>query len=205
MKRVFDKYYKKFDAWYDKNRFVFLSEVRVLKKALPKRGEGLEIGVGTGRFASSLGIKNGIDPSLNMLKVAKRRGVNVRLGKGEKVSFKDESFDYVAIIITLCFVRDVNKVISEARRVLRPKGKIIIAIVDRESFLGVYYRNKKSIFYKKAKFFSVGEVKMILSRIGFKKFSFYQTLSKLPQDLTSVEAPKEGYGRGGFVVISAVK
>ena len=140
-----------------------------------------------------------------MLKIAKRRDVNVRLGKGEKIPFKDGFFDYVAVIITLCFVDDPVKVISEARRVLKPKGKIIIGIVDRESFLGVYYRNKKSIFYKKAKFFSVGEVKTLLSRSGFKKLSFYQTLSKLPQDLTSVEVPKKGYGRGGFVVISAVK
>lgn len=205
MKGVFDKYYRKYDAWYDKNRLAYMSEVKALSKVIPKEGEGLEIGVGTGRFASSLGIKYGIDPSLKMIKVAKSRGIDVRLGRGEKVPFPDGSFEYTVIIITLCFVKNPIKVISEAARVLKPGGKIIIGIVDKKSFLGVYYRNKKSIFYKKARFFSADEVKEILSRAGFKKAIFYQTLSKLSQDLTSIENPRKGYRRCGFVVISAIK
>jgi len=63
MSDIFDKYYKKYDAWYEKNKFAYLSEIGALKKVVPNKGEGLEIGVGTGRFASRLGIKYGADPS----------------------------------------------------------------------------------------------------------------------------------------------
>ena len=49
----------------------------------------MEIGVGSGRFAQPLGVKIGIDPSRNMLKFAKERGIQVIRGGGENLPFKD--------------------------------------------------------------------------------------------------------------------
>jgi len=37
MRNVFDKYYKKYDKWYDMNRSAFLTELAVIKKVLPKK------------------------------------------------------------------------------------------------------------------------------------------------------------------------
>jgi ubiquinone/menaquinone biosynthesis C-methylase UbiE len=202
---VFDVYYKKYDAWYDKNSFVYLSELGALKRVLPKKGKGLEIGVGTGRFASALGIEYGVEPAANMARLARKRGIEVYLGYGNGLPFIDSNFDYVAIIITLCFVKNPQKVLKEAFRVLKKGGKIIIGIVDKESFLGKFYLEKKSIFYKEAKFFSVGDVKGLLRQTGFKDFSCYQTLFALPDSINAVEKPKKGFGEGGFAVISAKK
>jgi len=202
---IFERYCKKYDAWYDKHKFAYLSELEALRKVLPKKGKGLEIGVGTGRFAAPLGIKYGIDPSRKMLEIAKKRGVKVRLGSGEKLYFKNSSFDYVAIIITLCFIKDPIKVLGEARRVLKKNGKIISGIIDKDSFLGKFYQKKKSIFYKQARFFSVKEATRLLRETGFIKFSYYQTLFKLPDKIDSIEKPKRGFSKGGFVVISGEK
>lgn len=202
---IFDRYYKKYDAWYDRNIFAYQSEVEALRKVLPKKGNGLEIGVGTGRFASALGIKTGIDPSRRMLEAAKDRGIDVRLGLGENIPFPKEIFDYVAIIIALCFVKNPRKVIEEAVRVLKKNGKIIIGIVDKESFLGKFYQKKKSVFYKQAKFFSVKEATDLLQKAGFASFSYYQTISVLPDEMSLVEKPKKGFGKSGFVVISGIK
>jgi len=202
---VFDMYYKKYDSWYEKNKFAYFSELEAIKKVLPKKGKGLEVGVGTGRFASRLGIEFGIDPSKNALKIAKKRGVKVRVGRGERLPFKEGTFDYVAIIISLCFVKRPKEVLKEAKRVLKDRGRIIIGIVDKESFLGKFYLNKKSIFYKYANFFSVKEVVMMLKEIGFKGISYYQTIFRLPSELRSIEKPQRGFGKGGFVVIKAVK
>ncbi len=69
MKNIFDKRYKKYDAWYKENKFAYLSELEAIRKVLPKKGKGLEIGVGTGRFAAPLGIKFGIDPSEDMIQL----------------------------------------------------------------------------------------------------------------------------------------
>ncbi|MDD5005381.1 MAG: class I SAM-dependent methyltransferase [Candidatus Omnitrophica bacterium] len=205
MSDVFDRYYKKYDAWYDKHKFAFLSELEAIKKVLPRNKKGLEIGVGTGRFAAELGITTGIDPSRNMLEIAQKRGVNARLGFGENISFLNEVFDYVAVIITLCFVKDPQKVLKEAFRVLKRNGRIIIGIVDKESFLGKFCQRKKSAFYKQAKFLSTKEVTDLLKETGFGSFSYYQTISILPDKMDSLEKPRKGFGKGGFVVISAGK
>jgi len=202
---IFDDHVKKYDAWYEKNAFAYLSELKAVKKVVPKGGRGLEIGVGTGRFAAPLGIETGIDPSKNMIALARRRGVQARLGCGEKLPFKREAFDYIAIIITLCFLRDPEKVLKESRRVLRKNGKIIIAIVDKDSFLGRYYQKKKSVFYGQAHFFNIREVAGLLRKAGFSGFSYYQTVTRLPEKMRSIEEVRRGSGKGGFVVVSAEK
>lgn len=204
MNPVFDRYYKKYDAWYEKNKFAYLSELEALKKVLPKRGRGLEIGVGTGRFAASLGIATGIDPSKNMLRIAEKRGVDTQVGSGEHLPFGNSAFDYAVIIITICFVENPLRVLKETRRVLKKNGKIIIGIIDKDSFLGKFYRKKKSIFYQEANFFSVKEITDLLKTAKFSRFSYYQVLFELPNEINSIEKSRKGFGKGGFVIISAI-
>jgi len=205
MKAIFDRYCRRYDAWYDKNKFTYLSELEALKKVMPGTGRSLEIGVGTGRFAHALGITIGIDPSRNMINIAGQRGVNARWGFGEDLPFMDDSFDYVAIIITLCFVDGPLKVLKESLRVLKKGGKLIIGIIDKDSFLGRFYREKKSVFYKRANFFSTNEVAGLLKEAGFNRLSYYQTVFNLPSRIGSIEKPLRGFGKGGFVVVGARK
>ena len=205
MKDIFDRYYKRYDTWYDRNKFAYLSELKVLRKVLPKKGKGLEVGVGTGRFAAPLKIRTGIDPSKKMIKLAQKRGVDARLGFGEKLPFKNATFDYVVIIITICFVQNPIKVLKEAKRVLRKNGKLIIGIVDRDTFLGKVYQRKKSKFYKQAHFFNTKELTALFRLTHFKRISYHQTLFKLPGKIKVVEEPQKGFGKGGFVVIVSRK
>ncbi|MCK4520157.1 MAG: class I SAM-dependent methyltransferase [Candidatus Omnitrophica bacterium] len=200
---IFNRYYKKYDAWYEKNKFAYLSELEAIREVLPKEGKGLEVGVGTGRFAHALGIAMGIDPSRNMIDIAARRGVTVRWGFGEDLPFFEGTFDYAAIIITLCFVQNPLKVLQESRRVLKKNGKLIVGIIDKDSFLGEFYQRKKSLFYKQANFFSIKEVTDLLKVAGFNRFSFLQTIFQLPDKMKSIEKPQKGFGKGGFVVIDA--
>jgi len=106
---IFERYYKKYDAWYDKHKFAFLSEIEAVRKVLPRKKKGLEIGVGTGRFASGLEIKYGVDPSENMLKIARKRGIDARRAQGERLPFDNSAFDYIVVIITLCFVKILSR------------------------------------------------------------------------------------------------
>ena len=202
---VFDRHSKEYDYWYDKNRFVYLSELKALKKVLPTFGKGLEIGVGTGRFAKPLGITFGLDPSAEMLGIANERGIKTRWGFGEDLPFWHDKFDYVAIIISLCFVNDPVKVLEESFRVLKSNGRIVLGIVDKNSFLGKFYQKKKSIFYKQAKFFGIKDLSKMLSDSGFKKINYYQTIFDLLGNISSIQEPIKGYGKGGFVVISGQK
>jgi ubiquinone/menaquinone biosynthesis C-methylase UbiE len=205
---VFDKYFEDYDQWYEDNKLVYLSELEAFKKVIPINKKGLEIGVGTGRFAEPLGIEYGVDPSENMLSIARKRGIKTFVGKGENLPFPDKKFDYVLLAITICFVENPDKVIEEARRVLKDNGKIIIGIVDRNSPLGKFYLEKKKEghkFYKYATFYSTEEIVEMLKKHNFKDFIFYQTIFGSINDIKEIEEPKEGYGEGSFVVISATK
>jgi ubiquinone/menaquinone biosynthesis C-methylase UbiE len=202
---IFDHNIKKYDEWYETHKFAYLSELKALKKVVPQNKTGLEIGVGTGRFAGPLKIAAGIDPSPGMLVIARKRGIDVYEGFGENLPFTDGSFDYAAIIITLCFVNDPIQVLKEAWRVLKENGELIVGFVDKNSFLGKFYQDKKSPFYAKAKFFDVEEVAEMLKHGGFYRNAYYQTLSVFPEELKVVERPKKGFGRGGFVIIHSNK
>lgn len=203
MENIFGHYAQEYDRWYENNMNAYLSEISVLKKVMLPGRESLEIGVGTGRFAALLGISTGLDPSLRMLKMAKRRGIDVLLGGGENLPFRDSIFSNVLIINTLCFVKDPEKVIKESKRVMRRGGKIVIGMIERNSFLGRYYQEKKSRFYNKLNFFSVEEGVSLLKKINYDNFSFFQTIFHLPSKMHSIEKAIEGYGEGGFVVICA--
>ena len=67
----YEKTWRKYDKWYDTHKSLYQTEIKALEKAMPS-GRGLEIGVGTGRFASPLSVRFGLDPSFNMLKLAKQ-------------------------------------------------------------------------------------------------------------------------------------
>ena len=115
---VFDTYTQEYDQWYEKNRYAYLSEIEALKCTTPSSGKGLEIGVGTGRFAEPLGGSVGIDPSLNMLYIAQKRISTVVVGRGENLPFLNNEFTFILVVITLCFVENPDDLIKESRRVL---------------------------------------------------------------------------------------
>jgi ubiquinone/menaquinone biosynthesis C-methylase UbiE len=75
--KVFEDAAEKYDQWFDENRHAYETELLALKKFVPKAGNGLEIGVGTGRFAVPLGIRVGVEPAKAMAEVARKRGIEV--------------------------------------------------------------------------------------------------------------------------------
>ncbi|MEW6040315.1 MAG: class I SAM-dependent methyltransferase [Elusimicrobiota bacterium] len=205
---IFDEYAKEYDEWYERNKFAYISELEALKQVVPKDGKGLEIGVGTGRFAQPLGISVGIDPSENMLQIARERRIKTFVGKGENLPFNDNEFDFVLIVITLCFVDNPDLVIKESRSVLRDNGRLIIGIIDKDSHLGKFYQEKKEQghrFYKEANFFSVKDVIELLTKYNFKEIVTFQTVFQPLDKIKEIEQAKQGYGEGGFVVICGKK
>ena len=204
---IFDTYVEEYDNWYERNRFVYLSELEALKCVVPKGSRGIEIGVGTGRFAQPLGVSIGLDPSMNMLRIAKKRGIEAILGKAENLPFADKKFDFVLVINMLCFVNDLVQVIIEARRVLKNRGKIIIGLIERDSFLGKSYqsRKKKSRFYKEANLRSGREIVELLQNYHFTGVSTFQAIFRSFEKVKTIERPKKGFGKGGFTVVCAEK
>ncbi|MBA7505043.1 hypothetical protein ES706_03706 [subsurface metagenome] len=204
---VFNAYAEEYDKWYERNRFAYLSELEALKRVVPKGGKGVEIGVGTGRFAQPLGVSIGLDPSKSMLRIAKKRGIEAISGKAENLPFADKKFSLVLIVNTLCFVNDFRKIVIETRRVLKDRGKIIIGLIERDSFLGKDYQNRKkeSKFYKEAKLHSGRDIVELLQNYGFKGVVTFQTIFRSVDTIKEIESPRKGFGKGGFTVVCAEK
>ena len=199
----FEKFSAEYDEWFVRNRDVYQAEVDAIKDLIPPGKIGLEVGIGTGRFALPLGIKIGVEPSKRMTEIAKKRGLQVYQAVAEALPFKEESFDFILMVTTICFVDDLFKSFKEAYRVLKPKSFIVIGFVDRESELGKKYQLKreKSRFYKHATFYSTEEVISALRELKFKIETIRQTVfSKDKMGMI-----KDGYREGNFVVIKASK
>jgi len=205
---IFNTEAKKYDDWFDNHPDIYKSEIAAVRNALPTpHGRCVEIGIGTGRFATPFGIVDGVEPAQAMRTIAKSREINAINGTAEKLPHENESFDCALMVTTICFVDNPIQSCKEAWRVLKPDGTFIIGFVDRESFLGKLYesRKEKSPFYHNARFFSAQEVANLMTTAGFLDLQFRQTLFHLPEDMKSSEPVLSGHGDGGFVVISGKK
>jgi len=203
----FEKYAGRYEEWFERNRSAYQSELQAVKSLLPPRGTGIEIGVGSGRFAGPLGIQIGIEPSTAMAMVARQRGIQVVQAVAEALPFMDGTFDFALMVTTLCFLDDASLSFHEAHRVLKRGGVLLVGFINRESPLGRVYQRRKSEspFYAEASFYSVQEVVSLAESAGFKGVEFAQTIFGDLRSLQSPEAVRQGHSEGSFVVLSARK
>lgn len=201
----FEIFPDRYEEWFEANKFVYESELKAVRALLPENGTGVEIGVGSGRFAAPLGIKLGLEPSAEMRKIARSRGIEAIDGVAESLPFPDAQFDFVLMVTTICFLDDIDAAFKEAFRVLKPGGYFILGFIDKESPIGRLYQKYKdqNPFYKIADFYSVNEVTQHLKQAGFDCFHFTQTIFHNLPEIKEVEPVKEWYGEGSFVVIRA--
>ena len=97
----------------------------------------LDVGTGWGgtlMLAEKMGAKaTGVEPDKDLVEITKQRKKDFRLkykiyeGVGEKLKFKDNSFDIVTSLAVLEHTKKPNKVINEMIRVLKPGGYCYIA------------------------------------------------------------------------------
>ncbi len=138
---------KEYDGWYDKRADLYLKELSCLSKL--KRGKScLDVGGGTGRFSDWLTV----DLSLNMLKVARSKGLESINASCEALPFRDQSFPCAIAVTLFCFVKDPNLCLRE---MLRVASEVVICIIEKGSKLAKTYEEKGKrghIIFSKAEF-----------------------------------------------------
>lgn len=148
-KRFYDRISRAYD--YFTGAFERKHAERAMECLSINEGEAvLEIGFGSGhclkRIAQSVGETGktcGIDISTGMLEVTKRRlgkaqlidRVGLCCGDATKLPYGNNAFDAVFMSFTLELfdTPEISKVLEEAKRVLRPKGRLGIVSMSRES------------------------------------------------------------------------
>ena len=161
----------------------------------------LDVATGTGDIAIAIRKKyiadiTGIDLSVNMLKVAKKKSKKLKIndirfieGDAEALPFDDNTFDKLLISYGLRNLGDAEAGLKEFYRVLKPNGKIgileftqprstLIAKVFKFYFnrilprVASFFSNSKAYRYlpeSVENFMSAGQLKILLNNIGFNK------------------------------------
>ncbi|MBP3275476.1 hypothetical protein [Kandleria sp.] len=206
MIQKFDGYDKKYDEWFMKNENLFMSELKLFKKALGdiENKRILSVGCGSGLFESYIDSRHieGIEPSKDMGEIAKKRGVNV---------------------IKYGLIEDVDlPTYKKCRQALKKNGKLILLDVPKES---VYLLGKSLNTYdhdylngvmpalpyplalaSSGVWHSTEKKIDVLKSINFNDFQYLQTLIRNPLYTNEeVEDVQEGYKSGGYVAIIAKK
>jgi SAM-dependent methyltransferase len=199
-----------YDAWYDTplGQAILgeeLAAIRPLLEALPR--PGIEVGVGSGRFASALGVEVGLDPASNPLHLAKPRGIGVVRGRGEMLPFAAGTFGAALLIVTICFVADPVAALREARRVVRPDGGLIVGFIPADGPWGAHYRvlaQQGDPFYRHAHFFTRAELISLLTRAQLTVTAWRFALGWNPTaEPSATGAPKGDESNAGFAALLA--
>jgi ubiquinone/menaquinone biosynthesis C-methylase UbiE len=135
IREIFDKQAPKYDrsmARFERILFAGTRE-RVCAQA---EGEVLEIAAGTARnlphYPPDVTI-TGVELSPEMAALGRKRAaelgrhIDLRVGDAERLEFADESFDTVVCTYGLCTIPDDAAAVREAKRVLRPGGRLLLA------------------------------------------------------------------------------
>lgn len=201
----FEAHTDRYEGWFEDHEHAYRSELAAVERLLPDAGPGLEVGVGSGRFAGPLGVEHGVDPAPAMLDRARQRGVAVAQGVAEALPYREDAFGYALAVTTVCFVDDLAAALAEARRVLRPGGPVVAGFVDRESPLGERYEatREENPFYRDATFRSTAELEAALADAGFGAPSAAQTVFRFPEEMDEPDPVEAGTGEGSFVVLRA--
>ena len=103
---------------------------------IPTGGRILDLATGTGDIALTIAKQRpdvtvvGVDPSENMLEIARKKSTSNRLsfamGQAESLDFPDDSFDGAVMSFGIRNVPDRELALRELNRVLTPNGRLVL-------------------------------------------------------------------------------
>lgn len=122
-------------------QYTLSQKERLILSYTKKKGNLLDIGAGTGDFLSFAKNKNwkvvGIEPSQKAKALAQKKGVSFVENTSD---LSDNSFNVITMWHVLEHVEDLDKQLSELKRISKPGGIIVIAVPNFKSYDAEYYK-----------------------------------------------------------------
>jgi ubiquinone/menaquinone biosynthesis C-methylase UbiE len=134
VRRFYNRYAEDYDSWMQPFDRLLLGDGR-RRTCARASGRTLELAIGTGRNLAYYPREvqlTGIDLSSAMLTLAGRQAqalgriVELRLGNAHALDFPDNCFDTLVCTLALCTIPDERRALTEAYRVLRPNGQLLL-------------------------------------------------------------------------------
>lgn len=207
---VFAQEAQRYDDWYDSPEGgpLYRAELETLEPMVGgSPGPGIEIGVGSGRFAGPLGVKYGVDPVIEPLRIARTRGVQSVVGLGEDLPFSHGAFDMTLFVFTLCFVQDPVAAMREAARVTSGGGKLILGVIPADGPLGRHYQELADAghrIYRTAHFYTRQDLYELLEGAGLEAIEIRSAQMQVVNGTIKPGAIGDSdHPEAGFLAISA--
>jgi ubiquinone/menaquinone biosynthesis C-methylase UbiE len=158
-----------------------LEQRLILSLLEPLQGRSvLDVGCGDGTLArvyAHCGADrvHGCDPDFRMIAHARTRHmgdhatIDLVVARSQALPYADRSFDVVTCITVLTFIQDVDVVVREMTRVLRPGGRLVIGDLGKWSYWAVHRRIRGwlgATLWRDARFHSASELTALIRDAG---------------------------------------
>ncbi|UCD22154.1 MAG: class I SAM-dependent methyltransferase [Chloroflexota bacterium] len=160
----------------------------------------LEVGCGTGYWLQALRRQGcdvvGLDPSINMLRIARRKSRQPSFIKAcaEAIPCRQTFFDRVFCVNSFHHFVDKRRFLTEAHRLLRPGGGIMIVGLDPHTGLDrwwIYDYFRQVIEMNKRRYPSAGQMRNLMAAYGFVSISTAEALH-MPLQISARSALETG-------------
>jgi ubiquinone/menaquinone biosynthesis C-methylase UbiE len=170
---------KVYNRRYEENDYSGIQQC--LLNFVGEQSEGvLEVGCGTGHWLITLANNGckvcGIEPNPKMLEIAREKlpGAVLISGQAESLPWKEETFSRVFCINAFHQFKDSQKFISEARRVLKKNGGIMVVGLDPHTGLDswwIYDYFPQAIEIDRKRCYPAQKIRQLMVEKGFSKCS----------------------------------
>ncbi len=169
---------QEYDQWYESRegrRFDRLEKSAVSRLLKPEISgpDLLEVGTGTGwwsRYFVEKGfLVTGVDISTEMVETARKKsigGADFQQADAHELPFADDRFDVVAAITSLEFTTDPVRVLGEMTRCARPRGRLILGILNAESSLNRARMKVPGSPFAAAQLMTAAQLRTLLAPMG---------------------------------------
>ena len=207
-----DGHSTKYNSLPENNSFVFQSEIVAIRGMLPESVEriGLTVGSDADLYDAALGLNGGIERFLQLPGNETDRGNEIREDEIDRPQYSDMQFDFILMILPVLSHENLFITMKEAYRILKADGSLLVGFMDRDHLNGRPHTSQENArsLYKQPTQPAAYKVEKIINELikaGFRDLEFKQTLFGNPDRVISIQQPRNGYGKGSFVVIGASK